>query len=99
MASFDDVFVSSFLLPTSSAKPIVPLMLDHNSSFRVNNVATGEPLSLRRDGSVLLVEVLLQRSSGGVCQGLLLMPARSHFGEFLTELSLAIPLLNLVYIR
>nr|CAA8287256.1 Unknown [Brassica oleracea]CAA8287588.1 Unknown [Brassica napus]CAA8391861.1 Unknown [Brassica oleracea]CAA8392200.1 Unknown [Brassica napus]CAA8403464.1 Unknown [Brassica oleracea] len=70
-------------------------MLDRNSSFRVNSVATGEILSLRRDGSVLLVEVLLQRSSGGVCQVLLLMPARSHFGEFLTELSLAILLLHL----
>ncbi|CAF1972414.1 unnamed protein product [Brassica napus] len=75
--------------------PVVPLMLDRNSSFRVNSVATGEILSLRRDGSVLLVEVLLQRSSGGVCQVLLLMPARSHFGEFLTELSLAILLLHL----
>ncbi|KAL0665663.1 hypothetical protein Bca4012_028367 [Brassica carinata] len=74
-------------------------MLDRNSSFRVNSVATGEPLSLRRNGSVLLVEVLLQRSSGGVCQALLLMPARSHFGEFLTELSPAILLLHLVYIR
>ncbi|KAL0773251.1 hypothetical protein Bca101_038402 [Brassica carinata] len=61
-------------------------MLDRNSSFRVNSIATGEPLSLRRDGSVLLVEVLLQRSSEGVCQALLLMPARSHFGEFLTEI-------------
>ncbi|CAN6840755.1 unnamed protein product [Brassica oleracea] len=80
-------------------EPVVPLMLDRNSSFRVNSVATGEILSLRRDGSVLLVEVLLQRSSGGVCQVLLLMPARSHFGEFLTELSLAILLLHLVYIR
>ncbi|KAF3563813.1 hypothetical protein DY000_02012687 [Brassica cretica] len=117
MVSFGDVLVSSFLLPTSSARvcgqpdmlrrvdlvflrsfccilcvvwavlePVVPLMLDRNSSFRVNSIATGEPLSLRRDGSVLLVEVLLQRSSGGVCQALLLMPARSHFGEFLTEI-------------
>ncbi|CAF1896015.1 BnaC02g44610D [Brassica napus] len=80
-------------------EPVVPLMLDRNSSLRVNSVATGEPLSLRRDGSVLFVEVLLQRSSGGVCQALLLIPAQSHFGEFLTELSLAILLLHLVYIR
>ncbi|CAN6874995.1 unnamed protein product [Brassica oleracea] len=52
-------------------------MLDRNSSFRVNSVAMGEPLSLRRDGSVLLVEVLLQRSSRGVCQALLLMQVRT----------------------
>ncbi|CAN7036892.1 unnamed protein product [Brassica oleracea var. botrytis] len=52
-------------------------MLDRNSSFRVNNVAMGEPLSLRRDGSVLLVEVLFQRSSTGVCQALLLMHVRT----------------------
>ncbi|CAN6987089.1 unnamed protein product [Brassica rapa subsp. trilocularis] len=88
-----------FIAPTSCLSPVVPLMLDRNSSFRVNIIAMGEPLSLRRDGSVLLVEVLLQRSSGGVCQALLLMPARSHFGEFLTELSLAILLLHLVYIK
>ncbi|CAF1723091.1 BnaC09g13740D [Brassica napus] len=80
-------------------EPVVPLMLDRNTSFHVNNVATGEPLSLRRDDSAYLVKALLQRSSRGVCQALPLMPARSHFGEFLTELSLAILLLHLVCVR
>ncbi|CAN6838347.1 unnamed protein product [Brassica oleracea] len=86
----DLVFLRSFCcilcVVWAVLEPVVPLMLDRNSSFRVNSIATGEPLSLCRDGSVLLVEVLLQRSSGGVCQALLLMPARSHFGEFLTEI-------------
>lgn len=43
---------------------LLPPMLDRNSSFRVSSVTVAELLSPCRDSWDLLVEVLLQRSSG-----------------------------------